>query len=386
MRLRLLRPVGEPVPLHTGDNPAREGDWDGYHGVWVDSGTTALGIAIAAASALTGRTPGSVILPAFGCPDLVAAAKWAGVIPRLVDTATDRPWLDATAVANAADASVCAIVAPHFLGLRHPLHGLAEISQRTGALIIEDSAQLGPASPSFRPEADLVILSFGRGKPIPAGGGLLLCRGPAKDAVERITSRLPEAGPQGAGWRMRTLAQNLALTRIGFGLVTRIPWLRVGETHYKELRSPHLLRHGFRTAVQNVIAKWPMHEPVVAREYAKLFEGAGIPCLATKLGWDGVSPLLRYPALMETTETRDRLCDELNRLGIGASRFYGSALPDLGGMPALEQHGSVERARGFAARLLTLPTHSGVRRRDIELIAGVAIDRKRSMSQAVMGS
>jgi dTDP-4-amino-4,6-dideoxygalactose transaminase len=386
MRLRLLRPVGEPVPLHTGSHPARSADWDGYHGVWVDSGTTALGIAIAAASALTGRTPCSVILPAFGCPDLVAAAKWAGVTPRLVDTATDRPSLDATAVANAADASVCAIVAPHFLGLRHPLAGLAAIAQRTGALIIEDSAQLGPASPSFRPEADLVVLSFGRGKPIPAGGGLLLFRGPAQHAVERIAARLPEAGPQGAGWRMRALAQNLALTRIGFGLVARIPWLRVGETRYKELRSPHLLRHGFRTAVQNVIAKWPMHEPVVAREYAKLFEDAGIPCLATDLGWDGISPLLRYPALMEDAAARNRINDELDRLGIGASPFYGAALPDIDGMPDVEQSGSVVNARGFAARLLTLPTHSGVKLRDIKLISSVVIEPKRSGPSSVTGA
>lgn len=376
MSLRLLRPVGEPVPLRTGGHPAREGDWDGYHGVWVDSGTTALAIAIAAASELTGRTTGSVILPAFGCPDLVAAANWAGVTPRLVDTATDRPWLDETAVAKAADASVCAIVAPHFLGLRHPLDGVAEIAQRTGALIIEDSAQLGPASPNFRPEADLVVLSFGRGKPIPAGGGLLLCRGPAAQVVERIVARLPEAGPQRAGWQLRTLVQNLAMTRVGFGLAARIPWLRVGATRYKELRSPHRLRPGFRDAVQEVISTWHVHEPAAARAYQEAFEADGAPGLANlagRLGWDGASPLLRYPALMEDAAARDSICDELNRIGIGASPFYGSALPDLEGMPDLEQPGNVPNAREFAARLFTLPAHSGVRPRDIRLIEDTVI-------------
>ena len=380
MRLRLLRPVGEPVPLHAGVQPVHEAAWDGYTAIWVDSGTTSLGIAIAAAAELTGRLHPVVILPAFGCPDLVAAAQWAGVTPRLVDTQPERPWLDDVAVGNAIDPSVVGIVTPHFLGLRHPLRSLKDLCQRTGTLLIEDSAQLGPASPSFRPEADLVILSFGRGKPIPAGGGLLLCRGPVRAAVEQIAARLPEAGPQGAGWKVRALAQNLALTRVGFGLVARIPRLRVGATRYKELRSPHRLRHGFRTAVQNVIAEWPAAEPVIARAYARHFEATGTACLAAELGWDGRSPLLRYPALMEDAAARNRTCDELHRLGISASPFYGAALPDLDGMPDVEQSGRLNNAGNFAARLLTLPTHSDVQPQDIDLIEKVILNGREAVA------
>ena len=379
MKLRLVRPVGEPVPLGSRGPPARAADWGGYRSAWVDSGTTALGVAIAAAGELAGRVHSTVILPAFGCPDLVAAAHWAGVTPRLVDTLPERPWLDAAAVGNAMDPSVCAIVAPHFLGLRHPLGSLIEVCQRSGALLIEDSAQLGPASPSFRPEADLVVLSFGRGKPIPAGGGLLLSRGPAAPAVERIATRLPEAGPRRAGWRLRTLVQNLAMTRVGFGLAARIPWLRIGETRYRELRSPYRLRPGFEAAVREVISHWGPQEPAVARAYQQAFETEGAPALAGRLGWDGVSPLLRYPGLTKDAETRDRICDELNGLGIGASCFYGAALPDLEGMPDLDQPGNFPNAGDFAARLFTLPAHSGVRPRDIRLIENTVIRRLRSL-------
>ena len=381
MRLRLLRPVGEPVPLRVRGQPTHTADWNGYMSAWVDSGTTALGVAIGAAAELPGRTAPTVILPAFGCPDLVAAAQWAGVTPRLVDTLPERPWVDAAAVGDAMDASVCAIVAPHFLGLRHPLGKLNEVCQRSGALLIEDSAQMGPTSPSFRPEADLVVLSFGRGKPIPAGGGLLLSRGSAAHVVERIAARLPEAGPQKAGWQMRTLVQNLGMTRVGFGLAARIPWLRVGETRYKDLRSPYRLRPGFRDAVREVISNWHVHEPAAARAYQEAFEADGAPGLAGSLGWDGASPLLRYPALVEDATARDAICDDLNRLGIGASPFYGSALPDLEGMPDLEQPGNVPNARDFAARLFTLPAHSGVRPRDIRLIEDTVIRQHGALRQ-----
>jgi dTDP-4-amino-4,6-dideoxygalactose transaminase len=383
MRVRLLRPVGESVPLMTWGRAVRAPDWQGYTGTWVDSGTTALGVAIAAAATLSGQAKRSVILPAFGCPDLVAAAKWAGVTPRLVDTQAGRPWLDEAAVARAIDASVCAVVAPHFLGLRHPLNNLMEICQRRGIVLIEDSAQLGPASPSFCPEADLVVLSFGRGKPVPAGGGLLLARGSAAPVVARVAAQLPEAGAHALGWQLRTLVQNLAITRVGFGLVARIPWLRVGETRYKDLRSPHRLRTGFRDRVQRVIARWRVPEPVAERAYQKLFGAAGQSSLASELGWDGVSPLLRYPALVQDITARDSVCEELNRHGIGASLFYGSALPDLPEMPDLETRGGIENARAFAARLLTLPTHSGLQPTDIRLIAQIA-DKKRSPQQSVI--
>jgi hypothetical protein len=172
------RPVGEPVPVF----PRRGAPlaWPaGYDAAWFDRGTTALAIAARALVLAAGRPEPRIVLPAYTCPDVVSAVLWAGAVPVLADTLPGLPWLDEAALQQHHDASWVGVIAPHFLGLRHPLDTLQSWCRSAGVGLIEDSAQLGPRSPAFQPVADLVVLSFGRGKPIPAGGGALLFRGGA---------------------------------------------------------------------------------------------------------------------------------------------------------------------------------------------------------------
>ena len=63
--------------------------------------------------------------------------------------------------------------------------------------------------------------------------------------------------------------------------------------------------------------------------------------------------------------TRDKVLAALGELGLGASAFYGTALPYVRDCPRLET-GSVPHAAEFADRLLTLPVHSGVGERDCD--------------------
>ena len=46
--------------------------------LWVDSGTTALAIALQLAAARTGRSGGEVVLPGYGCPDSVVGVSLGG--------------------------------------------------------------------------------------------------------------------------------------------------------------------------------------------------------------------------------------------------------------------------------------------------------------------
>src|SRR5690606_37167025 len=139
MSVGRLRPVGEFLPLRgIGLGTFR---WPaGYRVAWVDSGTTALGLALRAAAERAGRAEASVILPGYTCPDVVSAALWAGLRPVVADTLPGSPWLDIDSVMACLDESVVAVVAPHFLGLRHPLRVLVEMCRTTGVLLVEDSA------------------------------------------------------------------------------------------------------------------------------------------------------------------------------------------------------------------------------------------------------
>ena len=79
--------------------------------------------------------------------------------------------------------------------------------------------------------------------------------------------------------------------------------------------------------------------------------------------------LLRYPLLLDSTE-REPVHARLSASGMGVSIMYPAILPTISGLDILlAGQGPFPAAEQFAARLLTLPTHAGVRRKDIQTMA-----------------
>ena len=117
-------------------------------------------------------------MPAYACPDLVSAAKYAGVKPVLVDFEHDRPWMSVDEIKGVVSEKVIAIVAVNFLGIPERMQAIRGVADEYDALVIEDSAQAFPVSPDTNFwKGDIVIVSFGRGKPVSLlGGGALLLR------------------------------------------------------------------------------------------------------------------------------------------------------------------------------------------------------------------
>ena len=216
------RPVGEAVPLFPRSDSRFE--WPaGFTATWLDSGTTALAIAARLLVRSSGKPEPRIVLPAYTCPDVVSAVLWSGARPVLADTLPGVPWLDEAALARHRDDSWVGVIAPHFMGLRHPMETLQRWCKTSGIGLIEDSAQLSPRSPAFQPAAELVVLSFGRGKPIPAGGGVLLALDKYGAAVGEITGALPFTGGTPLGWRARALMHDIAITRPGYRLASSLP-------------------------------------------------------------------------------------------------------------------------------------------------------------------
>lgn len=368
MRLACLRPVGEYLPLRASESAAFSWPPD-YRLAWVDSGTTALALALRAVARKAAQPSPAVLLPGYTCPDVVSAALWAGLRPVLVDTRPGTPWLDEERLAACLSRGVVAIVAPHFLGIRHPLGRIRELCRVRGITLVEDSAQLGPTSAVFIPEAPLVVLSFGRGKPVPAGGGLLLYADAFANEVETCWHELPGKPFRPLGWTLRAAAQNAAMTRLGYGVVRSVPGLHVGETRFKALDNPRRLGPDEARAVSRVLNGWDRTASGATLAIREMLSGLGFEDTAIRMGWDGKSPLLRYPLLLPDAAAREQICEALHSQGLGVTAFYGRALPDLDGMPAVEAPAGLDRARDFASRLVTLPCHSDVGLPDVERIS-----------------
>lgn len=381
--MAMLRPVGSRVPRPDEADPHQPLPWQDDYQTWcMGSGTEALSAAVSLATLCAGRQQGvtpEVILPAYGCPDLVAAVVAQGAIPVLVDLLPDRPVMDIDRLTEALSEATVAVIAAGFLGVPERLSALASVCKSHGIWLIEDSAQCFPPDCAREPMADCAVLSFGRGKPINLmGGGALLVRKDHGDFATRVFADLPEVTVTLDGhWKLKRYIFNFLLSRLGYGLLRRVPFLGLGSTVYKPLDSVRriqlpggLLVAGIRTASLR---------PSVAKQYdqalAFLVSRGWVLFMRSHAQQNGsiVPVTLRYGLLAPDQGTRDTAVSMLNSRGIGANAFYEKALPDVAGVgEALGTiSGDYPNAVFFADRLVTLPSHEDVAYGDVTLVASV---------------
>lgn len=348
----------------------------GYQSCLVQSGTAALALALIIARSRRPQIKSpSVILPAYGCPDLVAAAEFAGVRPVLVDIGADDPGYNLDQLGQALDKTTVAVVAVNFLGIRERLADIrALLASHPDALLIEDNAQWFPESmpsPANEPllSGDLVCLSFGRGKPVSllGGGALLIRSGLECDALASIDAAIPE----GASLRLKAQLFNLLLHRHCYWLVNRNPVIELGQTIFKplaQIRAPDNLRvQSLPAAIDNYLKLSRTIEAAWSRAFANLPSVKNISVAADRCG-----RLLRYPLLCRDNDERDRLRHELDCAGLGVTAMYQRPLPEIAGVDGkVLVFDGYSGAREFSAKLLTLPVHAGVTRKDVERVAEI---------------
>jgi len=337
------------------------------------SGRAALRALLAGLASRSGRS--EVVIPAYCCFSVPAAAVAAGLRVRLVDIDA-RGRIDAQALASLPLAGVAAIVAANLFGIPEAVAPLRAIAAQAGAAVVDDAAQaLGGEAPDGRAGArgDVGLLSFGRGKPLSGlgGGALVWPRGP----IACSAPGTPRPARRAA--QLRALGYAVALRPSVFRWLAALPGLHIGET----LFDPNF-RSGPIDGASLVLAaaRLPNLEALGAQRAARAEALAAALRARTRFvpltappGARAVHP--RLAVLAPDAATRDAALARLARAGLGASAFYPSA---LGHIRALQPHlcGSAQQpsAVDFAARVFTLPTHAGagaaVREKIAELLAG----------------
>ena len=370
-----IPPAGNPICLSTGAQPAvpLEEFFSPYQAKYYASGTAALAAVITAAKQLKPVADPEVILPAYGCPDLVSAANFAGAKPVLVDLEPDRPWISLEKLSACISSRTVAIIAASLFGISERIAELRPIADQAGVLLIEDSAQafpLGQARGFW--QADFVVLSFGRGKPVSLlGGGAVLYRKPWESEL------LPDGihmeargGGERVLYRAKARLYNMMISPWLYWLPQSLPFLHLGETRYHRLAEIDALDRTRLEMLAINIAAYQQASLDVQRALSSMLgslrsAGSGVKDLPGLCQVSRNHRLLRYPLLVDAG-VRDTLCRRLKHAGLGPSIMYPASLP---GIPGLEQlmagQGTFPMAETFAASILTLPTHSHVRKSDI---------------------
>lgn len=371
-----VRPVGSLVPRPKSVDYLPLPWEKHYTTVFTGSGTEALSLSVGAAIARKGSVGSpEVIIPAYGCPDLVAAIVAQGARPVLVDFIENQPVMDEKSIIEALSAQTVAIVAVGFLGFSERLSLLSEICRENALTLIEDSAQCFPPFSSENGLSDFVVLSFGRGKPINLmGGGALLVRNTNRLKMDTLLSKYPSVTLSlDAKWHLKRLIFNLCMSRFFYPLVEILPFLKVGETRFYPLDSITLLDIPgslLAAGLESYRTRKALHS-----EYDRKL------AFLEQLGWKRITMAytepsfarLRYALLAPSATLRDDALEALKQSGIGANAFYEKTLPEIVDAQMLISKGKTKypRARDFSARLLTIPTHEGVRSADVATIVRV---------------
>ncbi|MEX2475922.1 DegT/DnrJ/EryC1/StrS family aminotransferase [Marinobacter sp.] len=375
-----LRPVGSRVPRLTSQPVVLP--WEGvYTAEYCGSGTDALALAVGLA--MLDRpdvTRPEVIIPAYGCPDLVTAILCQGARPVLVDLKPDTPFMDLHCLVSAITEQTVAVVGVGLLGIPERLESLAGICRKRNLRLIEDSAQCFPPRSVEQVLADFVVLSFGRGKPINLmGGGALLCREPLTSRQRRFLDQVPDrAIHTGFAWQVKRLVFNLLMTRPAYALLEKLPFLGLGKTRFHP--HDHATRLTFPLALLHGGLREFDERPLIHSEYEQALsslEKRGWVLLSTErfsaIGVQPDRPRLRFGVLAPDAGRRKEALKALNDAGIGANGLYEVTLPEIKGMSVLGRSGEYSVAADFASRLVTLPSHEDVTSVDVQRIASILV-------------
>lgn len=363
MRFRAIPPVRRAVPLTRQDLTTPVLMQHFFHEnrlTLFPSGTAALANAISLSKIRSHVNNPEVILPAYGCPDLVAACVHAHVYPKLVDVRTDHWGYEPESLQRSLSKRTIALVAVNLLGIGDESDKLKDLCRDQKISLIQDSAQHLPRSPINWP-GDFVVLSFGRGKPLNLlqGGALVTMSRAAEDHAASFSA--PVRATKFLRTRAAAIAFNVLTRPHAYWIVSKLPGTGLGDVTYKKLTCSAPLSNHIWGQIESAFRLYCAKPSYLRELWAEAIDEWSKIGIA-ELGQPGTSKYsepLRLPLLAPNQLTRDGIVTSLNRRHLGASRLYGATLPQIEGVPEIIQsQGPFPGATQLAMRLFTLPTHS----------------------------
>jgi dTDP-4-amino-4,6-dideoxygalactose transaminase len=364
-----LRPVGEPVVCKRSSRNLAD-SFKPCQAAFFDSGTAALAAAIGAAIKLKHprqqEAQAEIILPAYACPALVSAILYNGAKPILVDLAPDQISLNITAVKTQLNRNTAALISVDLFGLPSVSQQLRDLLEEHGCTLIHDCAQAVPTEDQLAAVKDeLVIVSFGRGKPVSIlnGGAVLYATGQSWE-LPAVKALKPVDWGAKLKISLKFFLYNLIISPRIYWITRYLP-ITLGETRYKPLAGIGSISSAaapYLPANLDYAKSKPQWRRTEYAKLAKTLTGQGWTDLCAIADPQHQHSLLRYVLLAPSQRVRDSLLANKDLQQYGLTALYGKPITEIDDIPpALQQPSHFINAESFAARLITLPLHSGLK-------------------------
>jgi len=342
----------------------------------VSSGRAALCTALQALKAFSDRN--EVIIPAYTCPTVPLSVARAGLKVKLCDIDLQTFNMDLNSLGQLVDRNTLAIVVAHFYGFPCDMRQVISIAGQNGTSIVEDAAQSTGARYNGKrlgTLGDIGCFSLNRGKCFTTYNGGILITDNQRYARE-IESRLETLGSPNS---IRQIGTFLKLLGMHFCSWPRLWWfiskLPLGfepqqhSINFEIEKLPNWQAAFGRSVLERldeINAVRAQNGEYLMQEF-KGMNGLRVPQIA-----EGAEPVyLRFPVLIEDAERRNSLYDELHKRGISVSKMYAQSLNEYEYLRDIVPETSCPNAEYVAERILMLPTHPLMSKRDLDIVMDV---------------
>jgi dTDP-4-amino-4,6-dideoxygalactose transaminase len=343
---------------------------------WMAFGSGTMALAAAMRCAARSQPAGAqVTLPAYSCPDIIAAALFSGLSINFTDLAPQSTGVDPTRPDTNTSSNSPIVVMVDLFGV-HSRLPTGHTANGSGVMVIHDRAQAlsGPGLPIPQP-ADFVIVSRGRGKPATLlGGGAVWARN--HDEFARFaTIEFPLVDWSLSATLLRAVVYNFALRPMPYGAISRLPFLHFGTTRLRTLCSvtrlpPIWLVHAARQLEQQQATTARHSSRTLA--IAEVIADCGFRILPDVMETAAREGLNRIPVLCHDARQAEWLTARGGHLGI--SRMYGKTLPEFLGMNADMAAAAYPNAYVFSRTVVTVPTHTRITAKTLDTLRNLLRD------------
>lgn len=321
------------------------------------------------------RNKDEIIIPAYTCFTVPSAIAKAGLKISLCDISLKTLDLDAAKLSQLINENTLAVLPVYHFGIAHDISEIIDLCRREKIFVIEDVAQAMGAKFGNRylgTFGDSGFFSLGRGKNITTvEGGVIISQD------EEISFLLNQElidlrESNGLEFFLKILFYKIFLHPNLYWIPEKIPTLELGESRfsldfdlfslseYQVRLGSHLLPR--LEEINQIRRRNALYLISALRDLDKISIPTSPP--------GAYSIYLRLPILFKDDGERERTFQSLRRKKLGVSKMYPTSLEKI---PGIEYHlvqniPALPNSHRLEKLLLTLPTHQGVREKDLELI------------------
>jgi dTDP-4-amino-4,6-dideoxygalactose transaminase len=331
------------------------------HVFLVSSGKAALTIILRALKALAPEKR-TVLIPAYTCFSVPSAIVKAGLAVSACDLGPGTFDFDRRLLTKELTEDILCVVSTHLFGIPAETERLAGICKPRGIFVVEDAAQaMGESSNGkhLGTTGDIGFFSLGRGKNITCGSGGIIITGDRRiaEAIQNEYRDLGLPAPvEDLKEMMRLFAMKVFMHPGLYWIPAGIPSLRLGETVFSTdfpIQKLSGMKAGF-------LGRW--RSRLMTANHARRGECIALERELRQPPHRDSPACIRFPVLAKDPGNREELYARGKVHGI--SLMYPSPVNEIPEIKKQFDGRTYPRAKDVSERLVTLPTHPLVTKRD----------------------